>query len=75
MLRATGEISQQRRRPVPVKRSHRPRHPNPPAAAPRPAAKRFVQEAFRIGVPMRKALSVCVHYFYFVARILSYALF
>ena len=28
--------------------------------SPHPAAKRFVQEAFRIGAAMRKALSICV---------------
>jgi hypothetical protein len=31
-----------------------------PPPLPRPAAKRFVQKAFRIGVPMRKALSVAI---------------
>ena len=34
MLRASGEISNSRRRHVPVNRSHRPRHPNSPADAP-----------------------------------------
>jgi len=31
--------------------------------SPHPAAKRFVQEAFRIGVAMRKALSIFASFF------------
>src|SRR5208337_2373591 len=35
-----------------------PPSPFPPRRSPHPPAKRFVQEAFRIGVAMRKALSI-----------------
>ena len=35
--------------------------PLPARRSPHPAAKRFVQAAFRIGFAMRKALSICVY--------------
>src|SRR5208282_3383487 len=49
---------------TPPAQSHQPPSPLPlsPLArsrSPHPAANRFVQEAFRIGVAMRKALSIC----------------
>src|SRR5208337_4426367 len=37
-----------------------PPSPFAPRRSPHPPAKRFVQEAFRIGVAMRKALSICL---------------
>src|SRR5271166_6361466 len=49
--------------PPPAHSHHRPSPlpPSPvaPCCSPHPAAKRFVQEAFRIGFAMRKALSIC----------------
>ncbi len=45
--------------PIPINRPHRSHHRRcARRRSPHPAAKRFVQEAFRIGFAMRKALSV-----------------
>ena len=63
MLRTSRAISHSHRCPNPGNRPQRPdfRHAHAPAP-PNPAAKRFVQKAFRIGVAMRKALSVFFAY-------------
>ena len=58
-LRATTAISHPNRTADPfqrlLRRSERPRGAR---RSPHPAANRLVQEAFRIGVPLRKALSI-----------------